>query len=161
MSGTVFVDGAALDAAAAESEAGGAADAVVGVAALALAAAAAAVGDALAVGAAEFDVEELAGAPVPVDVPDGVHDGAQAATMARSERPEERGMFMGRGAWDDTTAAGVKENRGHVARPARSVTPWMHIRVAASSERHGSAPHRTNCRSETTANGDAIMVARQ
>lgn len=85
MSGTVFVDaGAELAAAAAESEAAGAAEAVVGlvpVFAFALATPA----EALTVGAAEFDVPELAGAPVPVDVPDGV----QAAATASSDRPNE------------------------------------------------------------------------
>ena len=128
MSGTVFVDGAALEAAAAESEAAGAEDAVVG-AALVVAVVVATGVEAVAVGAAEFEVLELAGAPVPVDVPDGVHDGVQAATMARSERPDERWMFMRR-AWDDTPRGCVKEIRGHVARPACSVTPWIPLAVS-------------------------------
>ena len=103
MSGTVFVDagaGVALAEAPAESEDAGAADAVVG-AALTLAAAVAALGD------AEFEVPELAGAPVPVEVPEGVQAAARAA---RSDRPSERKVVM-TGEWDDTTEGPSRKNQ--------------------------------------------------
>lgn len=106
MSGTVFVEAGADDALAdapEESDAAGAAEAVVGVALMLIAgvAAVAALGD------PEFEVPELAGAPVPVDVPEGVH----AAVRAKSERPmkpSERRVVMTR-AWDDTSKGCVKQ----------------------------------------------------
>jgi hypothetical protein len=84
MSGTVFVETELASAPAA-----GAADAEAAATAGELLAAA--VVGALAVVAEDVEGPELAGAPVDVEVPDGVHAAARAATG----RTSERRMFMG------------------------------------------------------------------
>lgn len=137
MSGTVFVDaGAALADVPASPDVAGVADAVVGVA-LMLAAGVAAVAALAPVVpvAPEPDVPELAGAPVPVEVPDGVH---AAATDTRKGSPNERKVVMTR-AWDDTTEGAVKEEPANAIDGRRSVVTLRgHLPAAftSASARH-------------------------
>src|SRR5687768_9946066 len=127
MSGTVFVDvdAAAADAPASSGAVVGVAEAVAGVA-LMLSAGVAAVAALAPV--VVLDVPELAGAPVPVEVPEGVQ--AAAATKARTGRPSERKVVMTR-AWDDTTEGRVKEEPR-----TRSTAREAWLRCAAIRLRH-------------------------
>jgi hypothetical protein len=137
MSGTVFVEAGAGVAAEAppESDAAGVAEAVVGVAPVLVAGVSP--GDPVA---AEFDVPELAGAPVPVEVPDGVH--AAEAARARRGRANEREVLISR-AWDDTSAGGVKEESASRRRTERDVPPAPPRSARSSGRSTGGSARRS------------------